>query len=58
MSERRSESRKLEIDLKPLNDLAKLIEKSFNEAVKPTPPKLASPPTTPSPSTTTRRPTS
>jgi hypothetical protein len=33
-----SERRKPEIDLKPLSDLTKLIEKSFSENIKPTPP--------------------
>jgi hypothetical protein len=32
-----SERRKPEIDLKPLSDLTKLIEKSFSENIKPPP---------------------
>jgi len=40
-----SETKKPQVDLKPLNDLAKLIEKSFNEAVKPTPPPPPKKPT-------------
>jgi hypothetical protein len=32
-----SERRKTEVDLKPLNNLAKIIEKSFQQNVKPSP---------------------
>jgi len=39
-----SEIRKTEVDLKPLNDLAKLIEQSFSQSVKPTPPPPPKPP--------------